>query len=168
MFRTKTLASLVALLAVAFVLRAQDAKDGNLLKPTNKTESWRLEQHDEGKGEMSVDGDAILFNVTKAGGEEWHVQTFQTKLDLKDGKEYTLTFKAKAAADRDIKAQAAIDEEDWHNIGLDETASLTKDWKAFEYTFEASEVKAGNNRVGFVLGGAAGKVWIKDAVLKQK
>jgi hypothetical protein len=29
------------------------------------------------EGKISVDGDAILFDVTNADGTDWHVQAFQ-------------------------------------------------------------------------------------------
>jgi hypothetical protein len=152
---------LIGLLAV----RSAFAAD-NILKPANKVESWRFEQHEDGKGKISVDGDAILFDVTNADGTDWHVQAFQTPLDLKDGKEYTLTFKAKADEAREVDVEAGIDQEDWHMIGLQEKVELGKDWKEYKYTFTANDVKANKNRVGFVLGGAKGKVWVKDLVLK--
>jgi len=152
---------LIGLLAV----RSGFAAD-NMLKTANKVESWRFEQHEEGKGKISVDGDAILFDVTNADGTDWHVQAFQTPLDLKDGKEYTLTFKAKADEAREVDVEAGVDQEDWHMIGLQEKVELGKDWKEYKYTFTANDVKANKNRVGFVLGGAKGKVWVKDLVLK--
>jgi hypothetical protein len=152
---------LIGLLAVRYAFAAD-----NILKPANKVESWRFEQHEDGKGKISVDGDAILFDVTNADGTDWHVQAFQTPLDLKDGKEYTLTFKAKADEAREVDVEAGIDQEDWHMIGLQEKVELGKDWKEYKYTFTANDVKANKNRVGFVLGGAKGKVWVKDLVLK--
>jgi len=163
--KTRTL-GIAAILVIGFLaLRTASAAD-NILKPVNKAESWRFEQHEDGKGKISADGDAIVFEVTNVDGTEWHVQAFQTPLDLKNGKEYTITFKAKADDTREVGVQAGIDEEDWHNIGLDEKAELTKDWKDYKYTFTANDVKANKNRVGFVLGGAKGKVWVKDLVLK--
>ncbi|HEV8290389.1 MAG TPA: carbohydrate binding domain-containing protein [Tepidisphaeraceae bacterium] len=155
-----------ALLVIGFLaLRTASAAD-NILKPANDAKNWRFEQHEDGKGKISVDGDAIVFEVTNVDGTEWHVQAFQTPLDLKDGKEYTITFKAKADDPREVGVQAGIDEEDWHMIGLDEKAELGKDWKDYKYTFTANDVKANKNRVGFVLGSAKGKVWVKDLVLK--
>jgi len=157
----------VAILVVTGLLTVRSASAAdNILKPANKAENWRFEQHEDGKGKISVDGDAILFDVTNVDGTEWHVQAFQTPLDLKDGKEYTITFKAKADETREVGVEAGIDQEDWHMIGLQEKAELGKDWKEYKYTFTANDVKANKNRVGFVLGGAKGKVWVKDLVLK--
>jgi len=158
---------LASVLVVSFTLASGAFAADNLLKPANKTESWRFEQHEDGKGKMSVDGDAIVFEVTAVDGTDWHVQAFQTPLDLKDGKEYTITFKAKSSEAREVRVQAGIDEEDWHLIGLDEQAEVGKEWKDYKFTFTANDVKEKKNRVGFVLGGATGKLWVKDLTLKQ-
>ena len=162
---SRSLSQIAFVLSLAFLIRPLAAAD-NILKPANDAKNWRFEQHEDGKGKIGVEGDAILFEVTNVDGTEWHVQAFQTPLDLKDGKEYTLTFKAKAEEMREVEVQAGIDEEDWHMIGLQEKAELTKEWKDYKYTFTANDVKANKNRIGFVLGGAKGKVWVKDLVLK--
>src|SRR3954471_24419711 len=120
-----TLPHLALILSIGTFLRSASGAD-NILKPANKAENWRFEQHEEGKGKIGVDGDAILFDVTNVDGTDWHVQAFQTPLDLKDGKEYTLTFKAKADDTREVDVEAGIDMEDWHMIGLQEKVELTK------------------------------------------
>jgi hypothetical protein len=139
----------------------------NLLKPANKAQSWRLEQHEQGKGKMEPADDAMVFVVTEADGTDWHVQAFQ-RLDLKEGNEYVVTFQAKATEPRSVRVQAGVDEDDWHTIGLDETAELGKDWKAYEYKFTAADTRPNKNRFGFVLGGEKGVVHVKDVVLKPK
>src|SRR3989442_100471 len=65
MTRTSLLTCLI-LFAAALVAAAEDAK--NLLKPTNKPDSWRFEQHDSAKGNMAADDDAIVFDVTETDG----------------------------------------------------------------------------------------------------
>jgi hypothetical protein len=164
------LLSLTAFVAPAFLLAAEVKSDAkaNLLKPTNKLDSWRFEQHMDGKGMMTVDDDAIAFDVTATGTEPWHVQATHTGLDLADGKEYVLTFKAKAASDRSVQVNAMIDQDDWHHIGLSEMADFGKEWKDFKYEFKADQTVKGKNRISFVLGGDKGKVWVKDAVLTAK
>ena len=164
---TWTMAALVMVLS-GFVAVAQE-KGKNILKDPNKPDSWRLEQHEQGKGTLKAEGDGLLFDVTTAGGENWHVQAFLTGLDLKDGKEYTFSYKIKGEPTRSIIATAGIDEEDWHNVGLQEDVELTKDWKEQTHTFKAENVaKAMKNRIGFVLGADKGKVWVKDVSLTEK
>jgi hypothetical protein len=164
-------APLLVALAVCLLASAADAPKAdakNLLKPTNKLESWRFEQNESGKGTMAVDGDAIVFEVTAVDGTDWHVQVYQIDLDLKDGKEYVVTFKAKAAADRSVHLNAMIHQEDWHPIGLEENVDLSKDWKDYKYEFKAENTVAKKNRIGFQLGNEKGKVWVKDMSLVEK
>ena len=156
----------------ALLLAAAEVKSearANLLKPTNKLDTWRFEQHMDGKGTMTVDGDAIVFDVTATGTEPWHVQATHTGLELSDGKEYVLTFKAKASSDRSVQVNAMIDQDDWHQIGLSEFVDFGKEWKEYKYEFKADQtVKGGKNRVSFVLGGDKGNVWLKDVTLMAK
>ena len=63
---------------------------------------------------------------------------------------------------------AMVDQEDWHTIGLTETAEVTTDWKDFKYEFKAEGVSKEKNRISLVLGGEKGKVWIKDIQLIAK
>jgi hypothetical protein len=149
------------------ILHAED-KSKNLLKPTNKPESWQFEQHESAKGSITAEDDAIVFKVTTSDGTDWHVQAEQVGLDLKDGKEYVLTFKAKAEADRPITVGASINQDDWHSIGLQETAELTKEFKEIKYEFKAEQTVAGKNRVGISVGNEKGKVWVKEMTLTEK
>jgi len=168
---TTVVASITLLFVLpAFLLAAEVKSDSkaNLLKPTNKLDSWRFEQHEAGKGMMTVDGDAIVFDVTTTGTEPWHVQATQTNLDLADGKEYVLTFKAKASPDRSMQVNAMIDKDDWHQIGLSELADVGKEWKDYKYEFKADQTLKEKNRISFILGGDKGKVWLKDVVLTAK
>jgi hypothetical protein len=169
---TRCAALLIAVfgLAIAPGLFAADAKApaaaGNVAKPTADVKNWRLEQHEEAKGAMSAADGAIVFDVTKEDGTEWHVQAFQSPIDLKNATEYVVTFSAKADAERTMHVQAGIDEEDWHTVGFDEEVALGKEWKAYEYKFTAADTRAMKNRIGFVLGSAKGKVSVKDLVVK--
>lgn len=151
-------------LAIALPLWAAE----NLLKPANKTDSWRLETHEGAKAKMEIDGDAVVFTVTDADGTDWHVQAIQTGLDLKNDAKYKLSFQAKADTATEIPVNASIDVDDWHMAGLTETAQVGKDWKKVEFEFTATDVKANKNRISFILGGTKGKVWIKDCVLSAK
>jgi hypothetical protein len=151
-------------------LAADPPKDTkNLLPPAKQLDSWRFEQHESAKGNIKAEGDGVALTVTETDGTEWHVQAARPNLELKDGKQYTLAFKAKADADRTIQVNAMIDQDDWHPIGLNETPELTKDWKTYEYTFTAENV-AGmkKNRITLVIGNEKGTVLIKDMTLTEK
>jgi hypothetical protein len=154
-------------LTLSSLLLAADAPK-NLLKPTNKPDSWRLEEHETAKGKMTAEEDAIVFDVSVSDGTEWHLQAVQTGLDLKDGKDYAIAFKAKASADRAMQLNAMIDQDDWHAIGLTENVDLTKEWKEYKFEFKAAQTLANKNRVTFALGADKGKVWVKELTLTEK
>ena len=162
-------AGLLMLCGLAVGLAVAQEKAKNLLAPTNKVESWRFEQHEQGKGAMKADGDAIALTTTETDGTEWHVQAGRPELDLKEGKEYSLSFKAKANGERAIQLNAMIDQDDWHSIGLQENVDLTKEWKDCQYTFKAEGVAPmKKNRITLVLGNEKGTVWVKEMVLAEK
>lgn len=169
--RAFTMAAAAVLLAGSLAaLAAEQAK--NLLqgKDPAKAATWRFEQFEQGQGKMTeADGGAILLDVTHAGAQNWNVQAFLTQLDLKEGQEYTFTYKIKSDPTRTIAAIACIDQDDWHAVGLQEDIELTKDWKEHTTTFKAENVAADSkNRIGFMVGSDTGKVWIKDVSLTAK
>jgi len=159
--------AIVAFLAVGSALTFAD-EPKNLAKPSKDLATWRLEQHETAKADIAAADDGIVVEVKETTGTDWHVQVVQTNLDLAEGKDYTLTFKAKASADRAVPVNAMIDQDDWHAIGLSESADLTTDWKDFKYEFKAEGIVKDKNRISFILGSDKGKVWIKDLVLVAK
>lgn len=162
------LSYLVCLVAVSVV--AEDAKaPANLLKPVNKEDSWRFEQHEGGKGEMKVDEETVKFTSSEIDGTDWHVQAFQIGLDLKDGESYTVSFEAKSPERRAVIVVAGVDQDDYHEIGLHEEIFATSvEYKKYGYTFTASGTAPGKNRVGFVLGTEKGSVTIKNLTMVKK
>jgi hypothetical protein len=140
----------------------------NLLKPTNDVESWVFELNDEGQGEMTVDGDAIVFKTTKTTGTDWHVQSYQPGLDLKEGQDYVVKFQMKSPDKVAVLLVCQIHEEDWHEIGLHEEIHPSDEYTDFEYEFTATDVADKNNRIGFVLGIDEGEVSVKDMTLTEK
>jgi hypothetical protein len=161
---------LLAISAMLFfpviVVFADDAK--NLLKPINKAESWRLEQHEGAQATLKIADDSIAFDATKLTGTNWHIQAFQCDLDLKEGAEYTLKLKAAAAQPRKVLLVAMIDADDWHEIGLHEGLSVDKEVHSFEFTFRATGVLPKKNRIGFVMGDETGNLIVKEMTLTEK
>lgn len=153
-------------LLVPVLAFAADAK--NLLKATNKIDSWTFFTHEGGKGSISAADEAIVFKVEAVTGTEWHVQAYQVGLDLKNGQEYVVKFQAKGGENRTAILVAMINKEDWHEIGLHEEISLTKEFKSFEFTFRAQDVAEKMNRIGFELASEKGTVVVKDMTLTEK
>ena len=168
----KTVTPMNRLIAISMMLFfpvvvfAADAK--NLLKPVNKAESWRLEQHEGAQATLKISDDAVVFNATKLTGTNWHIQAFQVNLDLKEGEEYTLKLKLTASQRRSVLLVATIDTPDWHEIGLHEDLTVDKEIRSFEFTFRATGIVAKKNRIGFVMGDETGDLSVKEMTLTEK
>jgi hypothetical protein len=155
------------LLLAGLVLFAEEPK--NLLKPINKAESWRLEQHEGGQGTLKIVDDTVVIASTKVTGTDWHVQAVMTDLDLQEGKDYVLKLTAKAEALCTIGVNAMIDEEDWHQIGLGEEVVIGREFAEHEFRFRAEGVsKTKKNRISIVVGYERCAVTIKAMTLMAK
>lgn len=157
---------MLALAWCSTTLLADEPK--NLLKPITTPESWRLEQHETATGEMEAGDEEVHFKVTAVDGTNWHVQVFQTDLDLEEGATYTLSYKAKSPDNRGYTIVAMIDEEDYHEIGLHEDLYAANMFREESFTFEATDIVAKKNRIGFVIGDEKGVLIIRDMTLTKK
>ena len=122
---------------------------------------WSFEHQGTSEAAMTREADGpVRVSVTKSDGTGWHVQVHQTGLDLKSGDTYTVTFRAKADTPRSLPVGASVDQDDWHNVGLEATAALTTEWQTFHYVFAAHDTVPSHSRLAFTLGGQTGTVWI--------
>ncbi len=141
----------------------------NLLKSFNKMEAWRLEEHEGGKGTLKVADNAVVISSTKITGTDWHVQAVMTGLDLQEGKDYILKFKAKADGVVNVGVSLGIDEEDWHTIGLGEQIVIGKTIAEHEFRFRAENVNTKKkNRLTFAVGLETCQLTITDMSLTAK
>ena len=145
-------------------IRIADGK----LKPTNKLSSWRFQELENGKGSMKVDGDAIEFTTTETGTENWHVQAYQTRLNLEEGASYQVSFEMSASDSQLVHLMAQIDQEDWGNLGLHEEIYAGKEFQEYSFKFTPTNTVQGNNRIGFVFGEDIGTVKVKNFKLERE
>lgn len=156
---------LLSLLVVSSVITFAEEPQ-NVLKPPYKMESWRLEEHEGGKGALKVEEKSLVISSTKVTGTDWHVQAVMTGIELTEGKEYLLRFKTKADGFVNLGVNMGIDEEDWHTVGLSEQLSVGKTAAQQEFRFRAENVHTkGKNRLTFVIGYETCQVTITDLVL---
>ncbi len=80
----------------------------------------------------------MTVGVAKTGTEPWHVQFHHAKLNVESGRTYTLSFFAKSDAARKISVNVGQTHEQWKVLWSTQ-ASLTTEWKHFEFSFRPSE-----------------------------
>lgn len=123
---------------------------------------WSIESQGASKAAMKTDTNGVQAEITQVDGTAWHVQVHPTGINLQNDTTYTVTFRAKADTDRAVSLAASLDQNDWHNVGLDVNAALTADWKTFSYVFTAHDIAPDHNRLTFTLGSQTGTVDISD------
>jgi hypothetical protein len=111
---------------------------------------------------LNIDGNAYRVDVTAVDDTVWHMQLAQILDNLQEGATYTVRFRAKADASREIGIYAQRNGvPDWDCIGLNEAVALTDQWKNYEVQFRAKGLAA-ENLIVFNLGQQTGTVWIDD------
>ena len=113
----------------------------------------------------------MVIGATKVDGTDWHLQAYRPRVDLEEGRQYTLKFKAVADGDveRTTKVIAQVHHDDFHNVGLSAEFKATKQWKDYEFTFTAKNVSLQRkHRLVFIFGNELGTIRIKDLILTAK
>ena len=84
------------------------------------------------------DGTAVL-RVRKPGTADWHVQFNQSKLAVRKGAVYTVSFHAAADRPRKVSLDLMQAHDPWENLGLATSLALAKKPQRFTFTFIATD-----------------------------
>jgi hypothetical protein len=139
------------------------------LKPAAdvKAKAWALEQH-EGCAAKAVHpadpATALRLEIAKADGTHWHLQLKCRPLAVKEGRYYTIRFRARADEPRELSYGVGQDHEPWGGLGLWGEARLTKEWQAVHVGFTATATDD-NVRLTFSFGASAAAVELADVVM---
>lgn len=161
--------ALALLLGFALLMPAQAqtvAGKGNLLPPITGVEGWALTVTPPAKATLAKRARAVVVTVTAAGDQPQQAQLAYPIVELTEGQSYTLRFRAKADAPREMLVVGGLNRPDYHDIGLSQSVSLTADWKDYALTFTARNVVAGQvSAPQFRVGKQKGRVWLADVTL---
>ena len=108
---------------------------------------------------------AARVNVQSAG-RTGGIEFTQPRRSIKKGKNYALTFWARADQPMEITCISSKGSPGWDNYGLNRNVSLTDQWKAVQLTFEATRT-ADDARIQFLCGGETGTFWLDDISLSE-
>ncbi|HEX2950257.1 MAG TPA: carbohydrate binding domain-containing protein [Armatimonadota bacterium] len=136
-------------------------------------DGWRLEavapavatmQH---VAEIGPDGgSAACIDITTADPTEWHLQLHQTGLTFKNDQSYTITFWAKANAQRQLTVYCGQDHAPWRTF-WSAAIKLTQQWQKFSFVATMSDNDT-NGRLSFSnFGKTTGTIWIANASIRQ-
>jgi hypothetical protein len=112
-------------------------------------------------GDASISPHAVKVTITTANSGATHtIQLRQDNLNIVAGRQYRVTFYAKAASARTVQVAVQQMNSPW-NMYLNQSASLTTSWQSFTYTFTASA--SDSVFFGFNLAGSTPTVWFDNA-----
>lgn len=158
---------LILLMSLGWTCFVVAEEPTNLLKPTADIGSWNWGVREPAEGLMTAKEREIQFTASKVDGTDWHVQVFQTDLNLVDGESYTVKFRVRSPDNRGYSLRAMIDVDDYHEIGLRQELFASKHFREESFTFTPQGVVPEKCRIGFVLGAEKGMLIIKDMTLTK-
>jgi K+-dependent Na+/Ca+ exchanger-like protein len=129
-------------------------------------QSWKQEAGNGVQMTVTPEEQALKIEVSQTKGTDWHAQIHQTGLSLEAGQSYTLSFQARSPDSRSVNVAAMLDQPDWRNLGLRRTVKLSREWKAYRFTFVAHDTVANHDRLSFAFGAQDGTLWLRDVALQ--
>ncbi|WP_421895108.1 carbohydrate-binding protein [Marinoscillum sp.] len=133
---------------------------------SNGATGWESYVNGAANASPGVAGGEMHASITSGGSANWHVQWYQTGVNMQNGVDYTLTFKARAASNRTIGASVEMSNSPYTGY-FNQSVSLTTQMQTFSYDFTMTAATDANARVLFNLGASNGDVYIDDVVLVE-
>jgi len=134
---TKTLRA--AWNAQAVPLGAEMLRNGDFRQPPEN--AWFLEQDAKTDATWSSEaggheGRRMLRVVVRRQGEvAWHPQIIQAGFGVRKGVPYTLSFRGRSDAKRQVHLNCMMQHEPWEQLGFNANAALSPAWQPFRFTF---------------------------------
>ncbi|MCW3098919.1 MAG: hypothetical protein JWL77_4537 [Chthonomonadaceae bacterium] len=125
-----------------------------------------LQERDALEGPVGTAGRVLRLDVSALGTQNWHVQCYQTGVNLQEGKTYQLSFWAKADHPRKLSVSVVLDKPNYNPLGLATSVDLTPNWQKYMMPFTAQHIVPNHGRVGFILGDALGTVSLAGITLR--
>ena len=134
-----------------------------------KDEAWAFKTAQNGEGTAKIADKKVTLKTEKAGDVDYSLQLVQNNLPMKQGASYTLSFDAKASADRKMKVAIQGPDQGWIAYMDQKTVELTTEKKTYSYDFTVTQSTDPNGRLDFNFGalGSTADIEISNVVLKK-
>jgi endo-1,3-1,4-beta-glycanase ExoK len=131
---------------------------------------WYFNQTSGATGSVSLDSttsaegkNSARIDVTRANTDPdnaWYIQFGQNNLPLVKGRNYTITFRAKASQQRSITQEILQDTSPWAKY-MTQNVTLTTAWTTYTYSF-TSPLSVADTELNFNVAQATGTIWIDN------
>jgi hypothetical protein len=112
-------------------------------------------------------GTASARITITGAGRRGGIEFTQSRRSLEQGRNYRLSFRARASRPMELLVISSKGSPDWDNYGLSRTVTLTTQWQSVTLTFEALRTVQ-DARIQFLFGGETGQVWIDEVSMKER
>lgn len=129
--------------------------------------AWRLLRQPSNDAELNASGQQVAVRIDRAGEPTpWHIQLALEGLEVEEGGEYVLSFRARATGARGLAFGVSMAHAPWEGLGLYQTMPIGTEWMPVTRSFTARLSDAAA-RVTFDLGGDTADVHIADLVVRR-
>ncbi len=150
----------------------QNLIQGGSFEDTDTLDPWYFTASFPAAGNATIDqttassGQASArIDITRADSRNsWNVQFGQSDVAFQKGHTYTITFAAKASANRTGQLDIQLDAQPWTEY-LKQNFTLSTNWQHYSYTF-TPRTNITNAEFNFNLGQSKGTVWIDNVVVQ--
>ncbi len=139
----------------------------------NGTANWAVYTQSGNSGTLNVDNTSQLsgtnsayMDITTVSGTNWHLQLVQVNKTIEAGKNYNLSFEAKAVANRNIAVSFQRDGAPYTTYRWWDVA-LTTSSNTYSYDFTVDSTNYGATALLFHLGESSQDVWIDNVSFRE-
>ena len=127
---------------------------------------WNLYTQGGASASAARSDNALSASISSGGTEGWHVQLVKNNVQLKAGKKYRYSFKAKGDAARSFTSYIGMNHDPWAAYSGYNGGTVTDTFRVFTFVFVQSE-NDNSARVAFDLGNSAVNFTITDFLLEE-
>jgi aryl-phospho-beta-D-glucosidase BglC (GH1 family) len=102
----------------------------------SSNDGWNVYKQSTAAFQLSRAGNALNVTITNGGTEGWDVQLVKNNIQLKAGKKYRFSFKAKSNSERSLSAYIGKSVDPWTSYSGYSSVTVTDTFKIFTFVFD--------------------------------
>ena len=132
----------------------------------NSNDGWNVYKQSTAAFQLSRADNALNVTITNGGTEGWHIQLVKNNIQLKAGKKYRFSFKAKSNTERSLSAYIGKSSDPWTAYSGYNSVTVTDTFKVYTYVFDQS-VNDNVARMVFDLGKSTAGFTVTELKLEE-
>jgi hypothetical protein len=102
----------------------------------SSNDGWNVYRQSTAAFQLSRADNALNVTITNGGTEGWHIQLVKNNIQLKAGKKYRFSFKAKSNSERSLSAYIGKSVDPWTSYSGYNSVTVTDTFKIFTFVFD--------------------------------